>query len=235
MTAPGLGCSFVLLALLAGCAHEGAAPTSQPAAPQPAPATAEASRGPAFEDCEIGDGNTVPADFPRGALAPASPAEHGFVCVLSAQLAALGEPSLFPLPATGEVYRVLWIRSGGHPVSVRFDRQGSSGQIRAAQTAGKGVVVPGELLEETNIPASADQLSSLLARTEAVRIWAPSPAPAGVPPDDAASIWVFEAARAGDYRVRVFQRETLAHDAGYSALGRTLVGNSGLHIEGALY
>ncbi len=220
---------IVVLALLAGCAHQ--TPPPPPAAPGVAPATSQVT----FEECELGDGSTVPSDFPRASLAPASPAEQGFACLLSAQLAALGEPSLFPLPASGEVYRVLWIRSGGHPVSVRLDRQDSAGQLRSAQTAGTGVQTPGELLEELGISASPEQLSTVLARVEAARLWAPSSTPGTVPPTGAASIWVFEAARAGEYRVRVFQRETLARDAGFNVLARTLVGTSGLHIEGALY
>jgi len=112
---PGLGrhiLPVVVLALLSGCAHE---------TYQPAPARVEPPLGQVvFEDCELGDGSSVPSDFPRGSLAPPAAAEHGFACALSAQLSALGEPSLFPLPRNAEVYRVLWIRSGGHPVSVRL-------------------------------------------------------------------------------------------------------------------
>jgi len=218
---------LVLFGLLAGCAHQSYEPAPAHVAPPAGQWT--------FEDCELADGSTVPSDFPRGSLAPPGPPEHAFGCSLSAQLAALGEPALFPLPPVGEVTRVLWIRSGGHPVSVRFERQASAGQIRGAQTTGKGLLAPGELLEETSNPVSAEQVTTLLARIDAARLWAPSPPAAAVPPTDAASIWVFEAARAGDYRVRVFQRETLARDAGFNALARALVGTSGLHIEGAMY
>jgi hypothetical protein len=230
VTAPGLlrtRTRLLLFALLAGCAHQSY---------EPAPAHVQPPAGQwTFEDCELTDGSTVPSAFPRGSLAPPGAPEHAFGCALSAQLAALGEPALFPLPPSGEVTRVLWIRSGGHPVSVRFERQGSAAQIRGAQTAGKGLAAPGELLEETSNPASAEQVSTLLARIEAARIWSPSPPASAVPPTDAASIWVFEAARAGDYRVRVFQRETLARDAGFNALARALVAASGLHVEGAVY
>lgn len=218
---------LLVLALLAGCAHQGA---------EPSPSRAEGPAGPvAFEDCELSDSGTVPSAFPRGALAPPGASEHAFGCALSTQLAALGEPSLFPLPPTGEVTRVLWIRQGGHPVSVRFERQGPAGQLRGAQTAGKGLTAPGELLEETSNPASAETVTTLVAREEAARLWAPAPPPGAVPPPDAASIWVFESARAGEYRVRVFQRETLARDAGFNALARALVASSGLHVEGAVY
>lgn len=218
---------LLAFALLAGCAHQSY---------EPSPAHVEAPAGHvAFEDCELADGSTVPSSFPRASLSAAGPSQHAFACALSAQLAALGEPALFPLPTTGEVTRVLWIRSGGHPVSVRFERQGSTGQVRGAETAGKGLAIPGELLEETSNPASADQVTTMLARIDAARLWAPGPTPGAVPPPDAASIWVFEAARAGEYRVRVFQRDALAHDAGFNALARALVASSGLHVEGAVY
>jgi len=230
VTVPGLAqraMPLLVLVLLPGCAHQ---------SNEPSPAHVEAPAGQlAFDDCELSDGSTVPSDFPRGSLAPAGPTEHAFACALSADLAALGEPALFPLPPSGEVVRVLWIRSGRHPVSVRFERQGSAGQVRGAQTAGKGLAIPGELLEETSNPASAEQVTTLLTRVQAARLWAPAPRPGEVPPPDAASIWVFEAARAGEYRLRVFQRETLARDAAFDALARALVAGSGLHVEGGVY
>src|SRR5262249_56012237 len=91
-----------------------------------------------FEDCELGDGSTVPSDFPKGSLAPVGVPEHTLGCGLSSQLDALGEPSLFPSPRAAEVYRVLWLRSGGHPVSVRFERQGEAGPPPRPPTRGEG-------------------------------------------------------------------------------------------------
>lgn len=222
-----LGVGLVVLVALAGCAHE---------TYQPPPARVEPPAGQVeFDDCRLEDGSTVPSDFPRGSLGQPGAAEHALACSLSGQLAALGEPSLYPLPRNAEVYRVLWIRAGAHPVSVRFERQASTGQIRGAQSTGKGLAAPGDLLEESSSVASPDQTRDVLARAEAARIWTPSPAPATVPGADAVSIWVFEAARSGEYRARVFQRETLARDPAFNTLARTLVGTSGLHIEGAVY
>jgi hypothetical protein len=213
--------------VLAGCAHE---------TYQPAPARVEAPAGPvAFDDCELADGSTVPSEFPKGALAPAGSAESALACGLSAQLAALGEPSFFPLSQSAEVYRVLWIRSDGHPVSVRLDRQGSAGQLRGAQTSGKGFAPPGDLLEETTGAATPDLVRMALTGVEAAHFWATSPPPAAVPAADHGSTWVFEGVRAGQYRARVFQRDTLARDPAYNSLARTLLGASGLHIQGAVY
>ena len=216
-----------LLALPAGCAHD---------VYQPAPPRVEAPAGPAaFEDCELGDGSTVPSDFPKGSLAPAGGPEHPLGCALSAQLNALGEPSLFPLPRAAEVYRVLWLRSGGHPVSVRFERQGDSGQLRGAQTSGKGLGGPGDVLEESSAVVSPAQVQELVARLDAARFWAPQPAPGKVPSIDSGSLWVFEGVRGGEYRVRIFQRDTLARDPAFSTLARTLLADSGLHLEGGVY
>ena len=216
-----------LVALAAGCAHE---------AYQPPPARVEAPVGSAsFEDCELGDGSSVPSHFPKGSLAPAGAPEHALGCGLSGQLHALGEPSLFPLPRGAEVYRVLWLRSGGHPVSVRFERQGDAGQIRGAQTAGKGLGDPGELLEESSAVASPAQVRELVARIDAARLWGPPSAPGTVASIDSGSLWVFEGARAGDYRVQIFQREALARDPAFDALARVLLAASGLHVQGAVY
>jgi len=213
--------------LAAACAHD---------AYQPEPLRVQAPAGPtAFEDCALDDGSTVPSAFPKGSLAPVGPAEHALGCGLSAQLAALGEPSLFPLSPSAEVVRVLWIRSDGHPVSVRLDRQGDVGQLRGAQTAGKGLSPTGELLEESTAAASPATVRSVVAGAEAARFWAAPPAPAALPASDQGSTWVFEGVRAGQYRVRVFQRDTLARDPAYTALARTLIGASGLHIQGAVY
>jgi len=214
--------------LLGACAHD---------TYQPAPARVEAPTGQvAFEDCELVEGGSVPSDFPRGSLAAAGPGEHKLACGLSAQLAALGEPSLFPVPQTAEVYRVLWLRFDGHPVSVRFERQGATGQVRGAQTSGKGFAAPGDLLEEASSALSPEAAKDLLTRVEAARFWGPpSPPPAEVQIAERGSTWVFEGVRGGQYRVRVFQRETLARDPAYSALARALVGGSGLHIQGAVY
>jgi len=218
---------FGLVALAAGCAHE---------VYQPPPARVEAPVGSApFEDCELGDGSSVPSDFPKGSLAPAGAPEHALGCGLSGQLNALGEPSLFPLPGAAEVYRVLWLRSGGHPASVRFERQGDTGQIRGAQTAGKGLGDPGELLEESSAVASPAQVRELVARIDAARLWSQPSAPGTVASMDSGSLWVFEGARAGDYRVRIFQREALARDPAFDALARALLAASGLHVQGAVY
>jgi hypothetical protein len=213
--------------LLAACAHD---------TYQPEPLRVEAPAGPtAFHDCELDDGSTVPSDFPKGALAPVGPAEHALACGLSGQLAALGEPSFFPLSPSAEVYRVLWIRSDGHPVSVRLDRQGDGGQIRAAQTSGKGLAPAGELLEESTALATPATVRSVVISADAARFWATAPAPAPLPTSDRGSTWIFEGVRAGQYRVRLFRRDTLAMDPAYSALARTMIGVSGLHIQGAVY
>jgi len=216
-----------LLALPAGCAHE---------VYQPAPPRVEAPTGPvAFEDCELGDGSSVPSNFPKGSLAPAGVPEHVLGCGLSSQLNALGEPSLFPSPRAAEVYRVLWLRSGGHPVSVRFERQGDTGQLRGAQTSGKGLGEPGDLLEESSAVASPAQVKELVGGLDAAHFWGPSSAATTVPSIDSGSLWVFEGARAGEYRVRIFQREALARDPAFSSLGRTLLAASGLHVQGGVY
>jgi hypothetical protein len=212
---------------LVACAHQSY---------EPVPAKVGGPTGSAtFDDCELEDGSSVPSDFPRGTLAPAGPAEHSLACGLSAQLAALGEPSLFPLPGTTEVYRVLWIRADGHPVSVRVDRQDSASQVRGAQTSGKGLGTPGELLEESSSNALPSFVQELVTRVGATRFWAPLPQATAIPPLGTGSTWVFEGTRDGEYRVRTFQRETLARDPEFAGLARTLVGASGLHIEGAVY
>jgi len=196
----------------------------------------EAPAGPdAFDDCALGDGSTVPSDFPKGSLAPAGGPEHALGCGLSAQLHALGEPSLFPLPRAAEIYRVLWLRSGGHPVSVRFERQGDSGQLRGAQTTGKGLGEPGDILEESSAVVSPARVQELVARLDAAHFWAPQPAPGKVASIDSGSLWIFEGARAGEYRVRIFQRDALARDPAFNALARTLLATSGLHLEGSVY
>lgn len=221
--AAGLG----LVVATTGCAHE---------VYQPAPARVEAPAGQVvFEDCELGDGSTVPSDFPKGSLGPAGGSEHALACSLSGQLNALGEPSLFPLPRAAEVYRLFWIRSGAHPVSVRLERQGEAGQLRGAQATGKGLDSPGELLEESTAVLPPSQVRDLLSRIEAAGFWSSPPSPAPLPTVDSGSLWIFEGARAGEYRVRVFPRDTLAQDPAFSALGRSLLGASGLHVEGGVY
>ena len=223
---PSLACLLASSALLAACAHQD----------RPDPARVDAPSGPqAFEDCELGDGSSVPAAFPKGSIAPPGASEHRFVCALSAQLDALGEPSLFPVAPASEVYRVLWLRSDGHPVSVRFEREGPVAQVRGAQSAGKGLSPSGELLEESAIALSQDGTRDILARVESARFWSPPPAPTDTSVPDRGSTWIFEGVRAGSYRLRVFQRESLAKDAGYTSLAHALIRASGLHIQGAVY
>jgi hypothetical protein len=223
----GSGGLLGLLVLTAGCAHD---------VYQPDPVRVEAPPGQSvFEDCELGDGSSVPSDFPSGSLAPAGTSEHALGCGLSTQLNALGEPSLFPLPRAAEMYRVLWLRPGAHPVSVRFERQADTGQLRGAQTGGKGLGEPGELLEESSAVASPAQVQDLVARIEATRLWEPPSPPAALPTIDSGSLWVFEGARAGQYRVRVLQRDALARDPAFNALGRALLAASGLHVQGGVY
>ena len=188
-----------------------------------------------FGDCALGDGSTVPSEIPEGSLGPPGEAEHGLACQLSGQLDTLGEPSLFPLPRSAEVYRLLWIRSGARPVSVRFERQGNTGQLRGAQTTGKGLQNLGELLEESTAVASPTQVQDLLERIEAARFWSPAPSPGPLPSISSGSLWIFEGARGGEYRIWVFARDTLARDPGFSALGRSLLAASGLHVEGGVY
>ncbi len=215
-----------LLVVAVGCAHD---------AYQPDPVRVAAPQGQVFEDCDLGGGSSVPSDFPKGSLAPAGTSEHALGCGLSTQLNALGEPSLFPLPRAAEVYRVLWLRSGAHPVSVRFERQGDAGQLRGAQTGGKGLGDPGDLLEESSAVVSPAQVQELVARIEATRLWGPTDPPARLPSIESGSLWVFEGARGGQYRVRILQRDALAQDPAFSALGRALLAASGLHLQGGVY
>jgi hypothetical protein len=211
--------------LLAGCAHEA-----------PAPVHVEAPSGElAFDDCVVGEESTVPADFPRGLLAPAGAGEKMLACALSAQLDALGEPSMFPLPSEGETYRLLWLRRLGRPVSVRFDVEADGAQVRGAQTAGIGSETPGELLEESTSTLDPDSAREVLSRVEAAGFWAPPVQPASDALVDDGSTWVFEGVQSGKYRARLFHRVALSHDRAFRELGQALVRSSGLHVQGAVY
>jgi hypothetical protein len=130
---------------------------------------------------------------------------------------------------------MLWLRSAGHPVSVRFERQGGAGQLRGAQTGGKGLGDPGELLEESSVVASPAQVEDLVARIEATHLWDPPASPSKLPSIDSGSLWVFEGARGGQYRVRILQRDALAQDPAFGALGHALLAASGLHVQGGVY
>ena len=83
--------------------------------------------------------------------------------------------------------------------------------------------------------ASPAQVRDLVARNDAARLWSQPSAPGTVASMDSGSLWVFEGARAGDYRVRIFQREALARDPAFDALARALLAASGLHVQGAVY
>jgi hypothetical protein len=217
--------AIVGAALLAGCAHEA-----------PAPARVEAPAGElSFDDCDVGEESTVPADFPRGVLAPAGPREKTLVCALSAHLDALGEPSMFPLPSEGQTYRLLWLRRVGRPVSVRFELEADGAQVRGAQTAGIGGETPGELLEESTATLDPDSAREVLSKVEAAGLWTRPVQPAPDAVVDDGSTWVFEGVRSGKYRARLFHRVALSHDRGFRELGQALVRSSGLHVQGAVY
>ena len=183
------------VALLAWCAHgQGAAHDAQPAAPRPrrGPRRAEGSgvrglraRGRQQRSRRI---------FREGRSPPRVSDEHGSGAPVRAARPRSGSRRCSRCRQTAEVYRVLWVRSGGHPVSVRFERQGRHGTAPGRPDRREGPRRPGRAPRGVQRAASRRiSVRDLLARVRggASSGHPPRPRP-GVPLADAARLWVFE-------------------------------------------
>ena len=85
-------------------------------------------------------------------------------------LAAMKEPRLCAAPGV-EVYRFLWLRSFHNPIVVRIQRDGDHYTLHGKQLSGAGGYEPGELLRDTTIRVTNQQITSIRALVDNTRFW----------------------------------------------------------------
>lgn len=119
------------------------------------------------------------------------------------QLAALGEPALWPLSqkdSRARVFRFLWLRTFHAPVAVRVVlRDDLTGTVYLKTSSGAGGFKPGTLTRNEAFPVGKQRTTLLLTRLVEANFWdLPSEGPVGG--TDGAQ-WVFEAIDEGHYHV----------------------------------
>src|SRR5215471_9852970 len=123
----------------------------------------------------IGAGAFAAEYFPVGVLGDTSD-QHRFVAEwYSKHLAAMGEASLLELSRrdpTAEVYRLLWLRSFHHPISVRLVvRNDGTATLTSKETGGKGGYEPGKLTRNTTATLSKEQTEFFRGQVEHYALW----------------------------------------------------------------
>ncbi len=121
----------------------------------------------------------------------------------SAQLSALGEPSLFSLAgdSTAEAYRFTWLRSFHHPIAVRLTpKPDGTGVLTVKIASGAGGFRPGLLSQNTSLPLTQEQTQRFRLRLQQLKFWSlPNPVNDGKGTDG--SEWIIEGVRKGRYHV----------------------------------
>lgn len=155
----------------------------------------------------------------------------------SANLAAMGEPSLFDTnPDSRFVCRFLWICFDQPPLCIRIDTT-NEGQatVTVKQTNGKGGFTVGELVLSEQAPITAYQLSKVMTLFKNTDFWR-LPTTEKLPIGTDGEEWVFEARE--DERYHIVDRwcpDVLERDRPLLELGeylKTLA--EGLSIEAKL-
>jgi len=140
--------------------------------------------------------------FPKGTFAE-GPDDGDFLAGwYSAQLRAMGEPSLsVGNPSVGlTAYRFIWLRTFHHPIVARFVLADSgTGTLRLKMTDGAGGYSPGKLTMNSTFPLGVAQTKHILSLLDQVNFWnAPT-----IPPDEHrgcdGSEWILEGHHAATY------------------------------------
>lgn len=89
-------------------------------------------------------------------------------------LRAMGEPSLWKLAQedhTVSVYRLLWVPSFHHRVSVRIVKSGGSFALHAVELDAKGGLDPGKIAIKKTVKLTEEQWTWLLVHIARARFW----------------------------------------------------------------
>lgn len=118
----------------------------------------------------------------------------------SKALAAMNEPSLsLPRANQKESYRLLWLPSFDHPVSVRLWRSGSRGYLVVKQLSGAGGYNPGKLAVSRRRALSVGEWDEFTRLLEQSSYWKLSTDDGEIGTDGAQ--WVLEGTIKGRYHV----------------------------------
>src|SRR5262245_45026270 len=112
--------------------------------------------------------------FPNGALSDYGPVDAGRALWYSAQLRALDEPSLFEKAKDSSThsYRLLWLRTFGHPVTVRLDVMiDGTGKLTVKMSNGAGGYNPGKLIKNISRSVTQEQTGKFLEKIKALGFW----------------------------------------------------------------
>jgi hypothetical protein len=146
--------------------------------------------------------------FPPGVFERGRPELEQFtVNWYSKNLKALGEPSLWELSQAdraAEVYRFLWLRTNGHPVSVRIVlHAGGRPDLFAKVATGRAGYDPGSLKQSRETTLMDAKTRRLLECIEGVKFWTQplhAPEEANVVTLDGTQ-WIVEGIKGGEYHI----------------------------------
>jgi len=112
-------------------------------------------------------------------------------------LRAMHEPALCAMPGV-EVYRFLWLRTFHNPIAVRIQRSDDHYVLVGKELSGAGGYEPGELVRDTTIDLSSEQVVQLKRLIDQSGYWSMG---ADSSLGDDGAQWILEVVSNGRYRV----------------------------------
>ncbi|MFI5456796.1 MAG: hypothetical protein ACHRXM_15220, partial [Isosphaerales bacterium] len=150
----------------------------------------------------------------------------------SKHLYAMAEPSLWKLSQRDRdatVYRLLWLPSFHHPVSVRIARTAEGAKLHVRVLDGKGGYEPGRVAIDRNITLADEERKNLDRYLERASFWTMSTRPADDGGVEDGDQLIVEGIRGGTYHVVDRQMP----DPAYEKLCRHMLDLTGLDVQKA--
>lgn len=133
-------------------------------------------------------------------------------------LRTMGEPSLWEASRSAparETWRFTWLRTWGHPVSIRFDVVGTTATMRYVELDGSGGYAPGAIAIDRSTTISAADWARVSAAVNKAGFWS---IPTTIPDSGFDGLeWIIEATAGGKYHVA--DRWTPSYDTSRRGLG----------------
>lgn len=152
----------------------------------------------------------------------------------SEMLFALKEPIISDYKGGKEVYRLTWIRSFHHPVSIRLEKWKNEIKMVTKVCDGAGGYEPGDLIQDTTFSISTEKYDTLIDIIEQANFWKLHTEKSNENGMDG-SEWIIEAYKNGNYHMVFRWTPRKGQFEKFKAIGDHLISISEIKKEELIY